>query len=562
MFNNETTTKKDDKGTINLGELVLLIEEIEHTFSHNDNDYSADFINVLLHDLNDNKIKVCAASILEQLEEETIQKIKLTHEDYIFIPIQTYYDNENQNNRNHWAALVVDKVNSLIFYLDPAKTGSELVIPENVEKLKTFIFGDEKQFILNPIDFQQKEKKEKFIRHCGVYVIEIFKIFSECIKNGKIINESDLANNETTFSLQTALSPIPCGKAEDVVTIRKEHRLKCKEILTNNTVYKIPDILNDMLKPATINNNINSNQQHNQQNKKSQRPTSFYIIKDQKEKVGDFISDDIQELFYICPIDKLGSILKNGIKSHDRAKRLYGEGGTDISSQDIQERRKKIKLERTDSGKTSLNLHKHALLFLNPHNMMMDRLVKENKKTEICCLRVRRQILDRGDVVLSNRNAAVNPENFEIFTKEKFRLSPESNRMSFFQRPYFAKDKEDSEVYEKRKQVRQSEIQVPYEIDKSYIDGIFVVDNNTKKRVQEIISESGEKLTAGVVIHPSLFFSQFNNTNLSTTWLQPFVTLETFQGEKKFNDNLPESSEDESNEDDESDEYIIKKLTK
>ncbi len=72
-------------------------------------------------------------------------------------------------------------------------------------------------------DFQQKEKVEGYIRHCGPYIVEIFKVFEKLISDGKNVKSDDEETGENEVNVTAALSAIFCGEAENIGEIRQSH---------------------------------------------------------------------------------------------------------------------------------------------------------------------------------------------------------------------------------------------------------------------------------------------------------------------------------------------------
>ena len=188
-----------------------------------DNYYTADFINLLLHGYNQEalSIQVYPAITAENIQDY-FKRIELSIKHYHIIPLNVAYDEKEPQHKNHWVLLIVDKRHQLMFYLDPA---IKQAIPTKVNELKINL-GYQSKVILNPINFQQQEKQEGWLRHCGAYLIEIFKVFRQYIQDERYItgglpHNARIDNN--SISLQAALSVIPCGEAEAAVRIRKDH---------------------------------------------------------------------------------------------------------------------------------------------------------------------------------------------------------------------------------------------------------------------------------------------------------------------------------------------------
>jgi len=253
--------------------------------------------------------------------------------------------------------------------------------------------------------------------------------------------------------------------------------------------------------------------------------------------------NDIEELHYICPIDNLRSVLTKGILSHKRASKLNNH--VDVSNDEIQSRRVKVRIQRTDETKGKLALHRHAVLYLNAHNAMMYNLAKQTNHCcyvghdKLCVLRIHREILDRGDAMLSSQNASTDAVTFFSSTKNPL-YSREST-------PFLTQPR--VEGFDKSgQQIRQAEVLLPYEINPSYIGGIFVSSEDTQNIVQAIINELKEdhllegKKQLSINVHSSLFFQ--GRTRFVS--LEPFDPLPSLTDEQQnlLVSELPESDDD------------------
>lgn len=208
----------------------------------------------------------------------------------------------------------------------------------------------------------------------------------------------------------------------------------------------------------------------------------------------DLTKDDIIELYYMTDMENLESILSRGILSHTR---IATTGHADVSNSGVQALRAKKYLERAVVGKTPLSIHEHAVLYLNPHNAMMHVL----RDKEMCVLRISKKILERSGAIISNKNATVKDAGF--FTPEAFRLSPASAKMLSIA---LSTKKEDEDKKERRKQVRQAEVLIPYAIDPRYIIGIIVKspEHQVIALAAAIAAERDDALSVRIL--PSMFF--------------------------------------------------------
>lgn len=211
-----------DNSTIQIGDIYISRQCIRDGISESDNDYTNDVVNLLLHPLHQiSAIKVYAAIKLDELKDYSNSILK-QNQRYAFVSINVPYSNKESQNYNHWVGLIIDKQYQLLFYLDPAK-GIE--IPQQIEDFK-LVLKYKESVVCNTIDFQDKEKQAEWLRHCGVYLLEIFYRFSKCIDDKSYISGSSLPNigiDRNSISLESALSAIPSGDAENIIDIRKKH---------------------------------------------------------------------------------------------------------------------------------------------------------------------------------------------------------------------------------------------------------------------------------------------------------------------------------------------------
>ena len=259
--------------------------------------------------------------------------------------------------------------------------------------------------------------------------------------------------------------------------------------------------------------------------------------KNGKSPPDELKQEHIEELHYICPIANLASILSHGILSHKRASKISQH--RDISDNQVQNRRAHVLVPRADKSKRELALHRHVNFYSNAHNAMM--YVRKNEHESLCVLRIRRELLHRGDTVFSTRNSSTNAVTF--FTVEKNPLySPRSTNYLTCPRV---------EGYDNEgKQIRQAEVLFPYAVDAKYIGGIFVSCESGKGEVEKILNESN-RADMTVNIHPSMFF-QGNARFISLEPFDPLAPLSEIEQEQ-FKFDLPESSESESSDNESAD---------
>lgn len=105
--------------------------------------------------------------------------------------------------------------------------------------------------------------------------------------------------------------------------------------------------------------------------------------------------EDLSELHYITSIVNVGSILANGILSHNRSESIDHES---VAMQVIQERRARA---RVPGGRP---LHDYANLYIDARNPMMYK--RQRRHRTLCVLRIDTAVLDLPEVVVTDCNAA------------------------------------------------------------------------------------------------------------------------------------------------------------
>ena len=230
---------------------------------------------------------------------------------------------------------------------------------------------------------------------------------------------------------------------------------------------------------------------------------------------------DINEFYYILPIENLESVLEKGILSHKRAGRLDVEqpSHADISDHDVQGRREGKEIPTVlQSRSHARELHQYVNLYMQPHNAMM--FVKRKEAGHLCVLRIRKELLQRGDAVLTNRNAATQAAGF--FKLTEWRPSVEESEA--LRGPYL-KGTDNPRFLEKdefdcRKKIRQSEALFPYEVPAEFISGIFVPNDEVLKKVAKVIKKS-DRADIAITIHTTLFMQ--NDLQYYQQKLDPFL---------------------------------------
>jgi hypothetical protein len=165
---------------------------------------------------------------------------------------------------------------------------------------------------------------------------------------------------------------------------------------------------------------------------------------------------ELIELHYITPIVNISSILRLGILSHNRAKRVEH---TSVAMSEIQDRRARVTVPR---GK---RLHDYVNLYVCARNPMLYKRQAQFK--ELCILIVSPNVLDLPGVVISDRNAS---SEYAIF-------KPAPDGLGIVNREWtFAEYWTDSDQIRewKKKAAKCAEVLVPDEVKPHFISGAYV----------------------------------------------------------------------------------------
>ncbi len=158
-------------------------------------------------------------------------------------------------------------------------------------------------------------------------------------------------------------------------------------------------------------------------------------------------------LYYICHIDNLASILKNGIWCRNEVPEH-----TDIHDIEVLARRKEKKLF---NGKESKELYDFVNLYFQPRNAMLYRLICNEKREKFVILSIQPSVLDEVGVWVVNRNAASSLAEFYSSGEGLKKIEAKT-----FKNEYWT-DSNDS------KQKMMAEVLVPKKIDPEKIITIY-----------------------------------------------------------------------------------------
>ena len=195
--------------------------------------------------------------------------------------------------------------------------------------------------------------------------------------------------------------------------------------------------------------------------------------------------EQLTELHYIAHVDNVESICSNGVLSHRRANRL---NHTDISLAEVQDRRKG---KRVPGG---LLLHDYANLYVTARNPMLSKRIFDGWLEELCVMSVSAEVLERDDVVVTDRNAAKFGCSFKPVAE-----GIEAIDFELLTRPFWTDG--DTLEQERCRNAKFTEVLVPHEVSPDHLRGIYV---GTAAALRAMASRN---LPLGATRNADLFFN-------------------------------------------------------
>ena len=190
---------------------------------------------------------------------------------------------------------------------------------------------------------------------------------------------------------------------------------------------------------------------------------------------------DVAELHFITYIENVPSILKRGILSHNISRNINFR---DISESGVQELRAKKKIPGTNKS-----LHDYANLYFDAHNPMLSARRSENN--EICVLRIKNTVLNIGDVIITDKNAAR-----ECWFKTVDEGLPLLNKSEIYATFWIY---DNLIKYDKHKGIKCAEVLFPDCVHPDYIIGAYVANSIAFENLCNL-------LDINVIIKSELFF--------------------------------------------------------
>jgi len=196
----------------------------------------------------------------------------------------------------------------------------------------------------------------------------------------------------------------------------------------------------------------------------------------------------IENLYYIAPVENLPSILERGILSHAEVEKLNIAFTPIYDAQIVASRRQRIAPDGN-------SLWEFANLYFQPRNPMLYRVVREGKSKNIVVLAVKPQVLDLACFVTIG-NAASSMS--EILPKDEgLQALRSKERWTMIQNDWWHSE-------DGSKRIIMSECLVYGVIPPDFIHTIYVASHETAEQVrQQLGSRAGQ---VAVVQDPHMFF--------------------------------------------------------
>ena len=192
--------------------------------------------------------------------------------------------------------------------------------------------------------------------------------------------------------------------------------------------------------------------------------------------------------FYnIQAISNMPSIMRHGILSHERARRIEH---ISIALEEVQNRRERVRIP------DGLMLHQYASLYFSSWNPMLSRRRSQNE--EICILMVKDSVLDLEDVVVTDGNASTD---YVVFYSALTGLE----RLDFDLIYARSWTDEDPVRYRYKKSVKCAEVLIPDVIPYTYIICAAVVSEDAAQWLRQT------GFDRKILVKPEAFFKEKSN---------------------------------------------------
>jgi hypothetical protein len=202
-------------------------------------------------------------------------------------------------------------------------------------------------------------------------------------------------------------------------------------------------------------------------------------------------------LYYITHIDNLASMLERGILSHSEIEAKSIPFTAIYDAQIVSNRRDR----KTPEGRS---LWEYANVYFQARNAMLFRVTREKGVDQVCVIGVRKDILNRSDVLITNGNAA----------SYQSEILPHDQGMKAIPQIMRDVNKEWWSDSDGSKRAMMAECLVPGSIPADFITAIYVGSDAAQKRAQSVAG------SRPVTREPYLFFKPKRTIELT-----PHLTL-------------------------------------
>jgi len=202
---------------------------------------------------------------------------------------------------------------------------------------------------------------------------------------------------------------------------------------------------------------------------------------------------DIRYLFYITHIDNVASIVERGLLSHGEVERQQVPF-TPIYDESIVGRRRE---KSTPQGKS---LWDYANVYFQPRNPMMYRVIHEKNIDSLAVVAVRAAIMQAEGVIITDGNAANAPTKFFDYVEGMKAIS--ANWKTIQNDWWSAEDGSKRRI--------MAECLVPGQIDREYIEAVYVPRLETKEKLDRVLR--GRRVN--IIPEPKMFFQPWTRRRI------------------------------------------------
>ncbi len=196
---------------------------------------------------------------------------------------------------------------------------------------------------------------------------------------------------------------------------------------------------------------------------------------------------DVGELHFITHINNLISICAKGVLCHSKSKKVRPKS---IAEEGVQQRRELVIIPGANK-----KLHDYANLYFNARNPMMFK--RRDIHESLCVLSISDEILDEGDIIITDRNASREYVKFLAMPHGLAQLDKELIYAQYW-------NHEDPIEKYMRSGAICAEVLVPKDIEPRFIEKIYVSCDQTRQSIQKVTKD--HQLKVKVIVRPYLFF--------------------------------------------------------